>query len=131
MEFSAFFTYPLAVAQSPHPKLLPLFHHQIRFDRPSISHVLVCLIDFIQRIAVREDFAGVDVTVQNGLQENFLVIGCHRSRTAGKRDVSVERFCRIHLGAMRQADAADEAAGTNDAECLVGRALGADAFEDG
>ena len=32
---------------------------------------------------------------------------------------------------MRQADAADEAAGTNDAECLVGRALRANAFKDG
>ena len=32
---------------------------------------------------------------------------------------------------MRKSDATDEAAGTNDAECLVGRALSADAFEDG
>ena len=32
---------------------------------------------------------------------------------------------------MRQADAADEAAWTDDTECLVSRALGTDAFEDG
>lgn len=92
---------------------------------------MVGLIDFIQRIAVREDLARIDLTVKNRLQQDFLVIGRHRSRTAGKRDVSVERFRRIHPFAMRQADATDEAAGTNDAECLVSRALSTDAFEDG
>lgn len=53
-----------------------LVHDEVGLDRPSISHVLVCLIDFIQLIAVREDLARIDVTVQNGLQENFLVICC-------------------------------------------------------
>lgn len=67
----------LASAQHPHAKLIPLFHHQIRFDRPSISHVLVCLIDFIQLIAVREDFARIDLTVKDRLQQDFLVIGRH------------------------------------------------------
>ena len=32
---------------------------------------------------------------------------------------------------MRKSDAADEATGTNDTECLVGRSLSTDAFEDG
>lgn|GEM_PF-2929087 len=53
-----------------------LVHDEVGFDRLSVRHVLVCLIDFIQRIAVREDLARIDVTVQNGLQENFLVICC-------------------------------------------------------
>lgn len=108
-----------------------LVHDEVGLERLSVRHVLVCLIDFIQRIAVREDLARIDLTVKERLQQDFLGIGRHRSRTDGKRDVSVERFCRIHLGAMRQADAADKAAGTNDAECLVGRALSADAFKDG
>lgn len=97
-----------------------LVHDEVGFDRPSISHVLVCLIDFIQRIAVREDLARINLTVKDRLQQDFLVICCDGCGTAGKRDVSIERFCRIHLGAMRQTDATDEAAGTNDAECLVG-----------
>ena len=62
----------------PHNAASPvLVHDEVGLDRPSVRHVLVCLIDFIQLIAVREDFAGVDVTVQNGLQENFLVICRH------------------------------------------------------
>ena len=77
LEFSAFFIYPLTSAQHPHPNLIPLFHHQIRFDRLSVSHVLVCLIDFIQRIAVREDLARIDLAVKDRLQQDFLVIGRH------------------------------------------------------
>ena len=77
LEFSAFFTYPFSYSSPPHPNLIPLFHHQIRFDRPSVSHVLVCLIDFIQRIAVREDLARIDLTVKDRLQQDFLVIGRH------------------------------------------------------
>lgn len=52
-----------------------LVHDEVGFDCPSISHVLVCLIDFIQRIAVREDFARIDLTVKDHLQQDFLVIG--------------------------------------------------------
>lgn len=44
-----------------------LVHDEVGFNRLSVRHVLVCLIDFIQRIAVREDLARIDVTVQNGL----------------------------------------------------------------
>ena len=54
-----------------------LVHDEVGFDRPSISHVLVCLIDFIQRIAVREDLARIDLTVKDRLQQDFLVIGRH------------------------------------------------------
>lgn len=62
----------------PHNAASPvLVHDEIRFDCPSISHVLVCLIDFIQRIAVREDLARIDLTVKDRLQQDFLVIGRH------------------------------------------------------
>lgn len=54
-----------------------LVHDEVGFDRLSVRHVLVCLIDFIQLIAVREDLAGVDVTVKDRLQQDFLVIGRH------------------------------------------------------
>lgn len=54
-----------------------LVHDEVGFDRPSVSHVLVCLIDFIQRIAVREDLARIDLTVKDRLQQDFLVIGRH------------------------------------------------------
>ena len=54
-----------------------LVHDEVGFDRPSVRHVLVCLIDFIQRIAVREDFARIDLTVKDRLQQDFLVIGRH------------------------------------------------------
>lgn len=52
-----------------------LVHDEIGLDRPSISHVLVCLIDFIQLIAVREDLARIDLAVKDRLQQDFLVIG--------------------------------------------------------
>lgn len=45
--------------------------------RLSVRHVLICLIDFIQRIAVREDLAQIDLAVKNRLQQDFLVIGRH------------------------------------------------------
>lgn len=54
-----------------------LVHDEVGFDRPSVRHVLVCLIDFIQRIAVREDLARIDLTVKDRLQQDFLVIGRH------------------------------------------------------
>ena len=54
-----------------------LVHDEVGFDRPSISHVLVCLIDFIQLIAVREDLARIDLIVKDRLQQDFLVIGRH------------------------------------------------------
>lgn len=54
-----------------------LVHDEVGLDRPSVSHVLVCLIDFIQRIAVREDLARIDLTVKDRLQQDFLVIGRH------------------------------------------------------
>lgn len=54
-----------------------LVHDEVGFNRPSISHVLVCLIDFIQLIAVREDLAWIDLTVKDRLQQDFLVIGRH------------------------------------------------------
>lgn len=54
-----------------------LVHDEVGLDRPSVRHVLVCLIDFIQRIAVREDLARIDLTVKDRLQQDFLVIGRH------------------------------------------------------
>ena len=54
-----------------------LVHDEVGLDRPSVRHVLVCLIDFIQRIAVREDFARIDLAVKDRLQQDFLVIGRH------------------------------------------------------
>ena len=54
-----------------------LVHDEVGFDRLSVRHVLVCLIDFIQRIAVREDLARIDLTVKDRLQQDFLVIGRH------------------------------------------------------
>ena len=54
-----------------------LVHDEVGFDRLSVRHVLVCLIDFIQRIAVREDLARVDLTVKDRLQQDFLVVGRH------------------------------------------------------
>ena len=54
-----------------------LIHDEVGLDRPSISHVLVCLIDFIQRIAVREDLARINLTVKDRFQQDFLVIGRH------------------------------------------------------
>ena len=54
-----------------------LVHDEVGLDRPSISHVLVCLIYFIQRIAVREDLARIDLAVKDRLQQDFFVIGRH------------------------------------------------------
>lgn len=54
-----------------------LVHDEVGLDRPSVRHVLVCLIDFIQLIAVREDLARIDLTVKDRLQQDFLVIGRH------------------------------------------------------
>lgn len=54
-----------------------LVHDEVGFDRLYVRHVLVCLIDFIQRIAVREDLARIDLTVKDRLQQDFLVIGRH------------------------------------------------------
>ena len=54
-----------------------LVHDEVGFDRLSVRHVLVCLIDFIQRIAVREDLARIDLTVKDRFQQDFLVIGRH------------------------------------------------------
>ena len=54
-----------------------LVHDEVGFDRPSVRHVLVCLIDFIQLIAVREDLARINLTVKDRLQQDFLVIGRH------------------------------------------------------
>lgn len=54
-----------------------LVHDEVGLDRPSVRHVLVCLIDFIQRIAVREDLARIDLTVKDRFQQDFLVIGRH------------------------------------------------------
>ena len=54
-----------------------LIHDEVGLDRPSVRHVLVCLIDFIQRIAVREDLARIDLAVKDRLQQDFLVIGRH------------------------------------------------------
>lgn len=54
-----------------------LIHDEVGLDCPSVSHVLVCLIDFIQLIAVREDLARIDLTVKDRLQQDFLVIGRH------------------------------------------------------
>lgn len=54
-----------------------LVHDEVGLDRLSIRHVLVCLIDFIQRIAVREDLARIDLAVKDRLQQDFLVIGRH------------------------------------------------------
>ena len=54
-----------------------LVHDEVGFNRLSVRHVLVCLIDFIQRIAVREDLARIDLTVKDRLQQDFLVIGRH------------------------------------------------------
>lgn len=52
-----------------------LVHDEVGFDRLSVRHVLVCLIDFIQRIAVREDLARINLAVKDRLQQDFLVIG--------------------------------------------------------
>ena len=74
----------IATASHPFKKTRPpnaaspvLVHDEVGFNRPSISHVLVCLIDFIQLIAVREDLAWIDLTVKDRLQQDFLVIGRH------------------------------------------------------
>lgn len=52
-----------------------LVHDEVGLDRLSVRHVLVGLIDFIQRITVREDLAWIDLAVKDRLQQDFLVIG--------------------------------------------------------
>lgn len=51
-----------------------LVHDEVGLDRLSVRHVLVGLIDFIQRITVREDLARIDLAVKDRLQQDFLVI---------------------------------------------------------
>src|ERR1700704_4593513 len=105
-----------------------LDHH---LDGFAVIHRAVAIGNTVDVRDAIEDEARLDSAFQHAGHE-LVHVGANRRRTAGDCDVAVERRLRIRdRGLLRNADAADGAAGTRDAHGRAHRLTVPDAFEDG
>lgn len=80
---------------------------QVSLNDLPVGHPLVGIVDLVQSKGLSEDLAWVDLAIQNGLQQNFLVVGRHRRRTASQRNILVEGLRWVQFSSVWQADTAD------------------------
>lgn len=65
--------------------LFILIHRHHCFNRFAVGHVFVGLV--VQTVSLGENSTWVDVAFENGIEQNFLIIGCDRSRATTDNDI--------------------------------------------
>ncbi len=85
----------------------------------TLVHTLVSSINVVEAEDLGEDLTRVDFTVENGLEQNGLVVGRNRSRTTGNDRVLVEWGGHVLLRGVGKANPADDGTRTANLHCRV------------
>ena len=57
---------------------LTLIHHNHSLNSLAFIHIFISLINLIQAVAISKDATWIDIAIQNGLEQELLVIGGNR-----------------------------------------------------
>ena len=93
-------------------------HHNHSFNRFSVSHIFVGLVNVFQCVRLSEHFSRIDLTVQNCFQQDFFVISGARSWSASHCQVGHPIVTNIDVSCMRYADSSDNSTWTRNFLCF-------------